>query len=286
MKSQNSPLIPSLLNRRFFLLSAGSFALSTLVASCRSTPSANNSGVTRLRVGISSIIPQGEILEFAQKALGGPAGLDIQIVEFGDFVLPNFALRDKELDANYYQHVPFMEDFSKQHGIPLVSVAPISLSPLGLYSKRLKSLSELQNGAKISLSNDVTNLGRALKFLEANDLLKLKGDNSTRLTTKNIVENPKNIRLVELDASLLPRSLDDVDLSVISSGSALRVDLVPSRDALVLETAENNPYANVLAVLKGRETDPNIQTLAQILTSPQVKRFIEEKYEGSVLPAS
>lgn len=284
MKKNDPSPIPPLLNRRFFLIAASSFTLSTVIASCRSNSPGGNGGENRLRVGAGAV-PNGEILKYVKDNLATPAGLEITYIEFNDFVLPNLALRDKEIDANFFQHVPFMEDFGKQHNIDLVAVVPVSINPLGLYSRKIKSLSEVSDGAKVSIPSDLTNLGRSLKLLEANNLLELRSGAGISTTTQDIVKNPKNIQLVELEAAQLARALEDVELGVVNGGNAIRVGLIPAKDALALESGKNNPYANVLAVLRGRETDPNIVKLGQLLTSPEVKKFIEDKYQGSVIAA-
>lgn len=230
-------------------------------------------------------MPHGEILKYVKDNLASAAGLNIEIVEFTDYVQPNLALNDKQIDANYFQHVPYMEDFGKQRGIDMVSVVAVHIEPLGLYSKKIKALSEVSNGAQIAVPNDATNLGRSLKLLQDNQLLQLKSGAGVAATKADIKQNPKNLKLVELEAAQLPRSLDDTDLAIINGNYALEVGLNPDKDALALEKAEGNPYANVLAVLRGRETDPNIQELGKLLTSPEVKKFIEEKYKGAVIPA-
>lgn len=292
MRKRNKSANVPLLNRRFFLLSAGSFAATTLIASCSAPNNAPSGGGTagtpsspaKLKVGVSPV-PHGEILKYVKENLAPAAGLDIDIVEFSDFVLPNLALQDKTLDANYFQHVPYMEDFGKQRGIDLVKVVPVHIEPLGLYSKKIKSLSEVKDGAKVSIPNDATNLGRALKLLEANNLLKLKSGAGVGATLNDIESNPKKLNFIQLEAAQLPRALDDVDFGVVNGNFALAVGFVPEKDALALESAKDNPYANVLAVLRGRENDPNIIKLGQLLNTPEVKKFIDEKYQGSVIAA-
>ncbi|WNZ27059.1 ABC transporter substrate-binding protein [Leptolyngbya sp. NK1-12] len=278
------------LNRRFFLIAAGSFIASTF-ASC--TPSQENASVggsaspaanATLKVGVNPV-PHGEILKFVKDNLASAAGLNIEIVEFTDYVQPNLALNDKQLDANYFQHVPYMEDFGKQRGIDMVFVAGVHIEPLGLYSKKIKSLSEVSNGAQLAVPNDATNLGRSLKLLQDNQLLQLKSGAGVEATTADIQQNAKNLKLVELEAAQLPRSLDDVDLAIVNGNYALEVGLNPAKDALALEKAAGNPYANGLVVLRGRENDANIQQLGKLLTSPEVKQFINDKYQGAVIAA-
>lgn len=272
------------MNRRFFLLTAGSFAATTVVAGCGATQSGGgNAGSNTLRVGVNPV-PHGEILAYVRDNLAASEGLDIQVVEFSDYVLPNTALNDGQLEANYFQHVPYMEDFAKQRGLNLVFVKGVHLEPLGLYSKKVTVLSEVPEGAQVSVPNDATNLGRALKLLEDNGLLTLKGGAGVNATKQDIETNPKNLNLVELEAAQLPRALDDVEIGVVNGNYALEVGLNPAQDALALEKTDGNPYANGLVVLSGRENDPNIQKLAQLLNSDQVRAFINDKYQGAVIP--
>lgn len=277
------------LNRRFFLLAASSFTFTTLV-SCTTqsdsttAPSNVSASPITLKIGVSPV-PHGEILKYVKDNLATAAGLNLDIVEFTDYVQPNIALNDKQIDANYFQHVPYMEDFGKQKGIDMVSVIAVHIEPLGLYSRKIKSLTEVKDGAQLAVPNDATNLGRSLKLLQDNNLLQLKNSAGVAATKQDIEKNPKNLKLVELEAAQLPRSLDDVDLAVINGNYAIETGLNPAKDALATESAKNNPYANVLAVLRGRETDANIQKLGKLLTSPQVKKFIDEKYKGAVIAA-
>ncbi|MBV8887615.1 MAG: methionine ABC transporter substrate-binding protein, partial [Chroococcidiopsidaceae cyanobacterium CP_BM_RX_35] len=176
---------------------------------------AQQSAEAVLKVGASPV-PHAEILRFVKNKLTTPAGLNLNIIEFSDYVQPNLALNDKQIDANYFQHVPYMEDFGKQHKIDMVAVVAVHVEPLGLYSKKVKSLSEVKSNATIAIPNDVTNLGRSLKLLQANQLLKLKRSAGVTEIKQDIEQNPKNLKFVELEAAQLPRSLDDVDLSVIN----------------------------------------------------------------------
>ncbi len=245
---------------------------------------AANPALIKLKVGASPV-PHAEILQFVKDNLAAKAGLDLEIVQFTDYVQPNLALQDGQIDANYFQHVPYMEDFAKQHNLDLVAVAKVHIEPLGIYSKKIKSLSEIPDKAVVAIPNDATNSGRALHLLEANGLLKLKDSASISATVQDIAENPKNLQIKELEAAQLPRSLDDTTISVINGNYALDAGFTPSKDALALESGVNNPYANVLTVLKGHESDPGIVKLAALLNSPEVKQFIQDKYQGSVIPA-
>lgn len=266
--------------------------LAVILSACGAAPEATTAPaaepaageVIKLKIGASPV-PHSDILRFVKDNLAADAGLDIEIIEFTDYVQPNLALRDGQIDANFFQHTPYMNDFSAEHGFEMVSAVAVHIEPLGIYSKNVTTLDEVPDGAVVAIPNDATNGGRALSLLAANGLITLKEGAGTSATVNDIVENPKNLEISELEAAQLARSLEDTTLAVINGNYALDAGLIPSEDALALESGEDNPYANILTVLKGKETDPGIQKLAELLTSPEVKQFIEEKYQGSVLPA-
>ena len=253
------------------------------VATSAGTP-AGSQGLIHVKIGVSPV-PHGDIINFIKQNLAPAAGLDIEVVEFTDYVQPNLALQDGTLDANYFQHVPYLNDFNQQHGTDLVPVVAVHIEPLGIYSRKIKSLSQVPDGAVVTIPNDATNGGRALNLLAANGLITLKEGVGYNATVNDISANPKHLQITELEAAQLVRSLEDTTLSVINGNYALEGGLSPKTDALALESAENNPYANVLVVKKGHENDPGIQILAKLLTSPEVKKFIDDKYNGSVIPA-
>ena len=241
--------------------------------------------IIQLTIGVSPV-PHGDILKFIQENLAENAGLDLTIVEFTDYVQPNLALADGQLDANYFQHVPYLDDFNQEHGLHIVPVVGIHIEPLGIYSKKITSLTELPEEAIVAIPNDATNGGRALRLLEANGLITLKSDAGFIATVQDITDNPKNIKIEELEAAQLVRVLEDVTAAVINGNYAIEAGFVPATDALALESGENNPYANVLAVNEGHENDQGIQILAGLLTSPEVVTFIEEQFAGSVIPVA
>ena len=210
--------------------------------------------------------------------------MNLKVVEFSDYVQPNMALSDKSLDANFFQHKPYLDDFVKQHNLKLVSYVPVFIAPIAIYSKTLKKPSDIAEGATVSIPNDPTNGGRALAILEKAGLLKLKEGVGVLATANDIVDNPKNLKITEAEAAMLPRTLDDVDLAVINSNFAMEAKLNPTKDALFIE-AKDSPYANIVAVRKGDENRPEIQKLMKALNSPEVKKFIEEKYQGAIIPA-
>ncbi|MEV8067543.1 MULTISPECIES: MetQ/NlpA family ABC transporter substrate-binding protein [unclassified Streptomyces] len=231
--------------------------------------------------------PQGEILTYVKDHLAAKAGLKLEVKEFTDYVTPNTAVQQGQVDANYFQHKPYLDDFNKKNGTDIVPVpgGTVHLEPLGVYSKSLKKLTDLKQGATVALPNDTTNEARALKLLEANGVLKLKSGAGYDATPKDVTDNPKGLKFKELEAAQLPRSLGDVDAAVINGNYALEAKLSPAKDALAAESAQGNPYANFLAVKKGNEKDPRVVKLAKLLTSPEVKKFIEDKYDGAVVPA-
>ncbi|KXG75220.1 D-methionine-binding lipoprotein MetQ [Fervidicola ferrireducens] len=235
-----------------------------------------------IKVGASPV-PHAEILEVVKPILE-KEGINLEIVEFTDYVQPNLKLAEKELDANYFQHIPYLEEFSKEHNLDLTYIAKVHIEPMGAYSQKIKNLNELKEGATVAIPNDPTNAGRALLLLQTAGLIKLKPEAGIKATVGDIVENPKGLKITELEAATLPRVLPDVDLAVINTNYALEAGLVPTKDALIIEDA-NSPYVNVLVVRKGDESRPELKKLAEALNSPEVKKFIEEKYQGAVVPA-
>ena len=238
-----------------------------------------------IKVG-ASVTPHAEILGVAKELLA-KEGYTLEIVEFNDYVLPNTSVEDGELDANYFQHRKYLADFNEENGTHLVEVVPVHYEPFGIYAGKTKSLEELADGAKIAVPNDGTNEGRALLLLEAQGLIKLKENVGFTATKLDIVENPKNLEIQELDAAQLVRALGDVDLAVINGNYAIQGGLNAGKDALAVEDKDSEAtqtYANVLAVKEGHEKDAGILALAKVLQSEEVKKFIEENYDGAVIP--
>lgn len=238
------------------------------------------SAQTTLKVGASPV-PHAEILEFIQPALA-EEGLNLEIIVFTDYVQPNLALDNGDIDANYFQHVPYQEQFSADHGLKLTALGGVHVEPIGLYSDKHASLDELPEGAQIGIPNDPSNAGRALLLLQAAGLLELAENAGLDATPLDITANPKNFRFVELEAAQLPRSLADTAASVINTNYALEAGLNPLEDALVIEGADS-PYVNVLTVRAGEEDNPAFSQLLDALTSEAVREFIEETYEGAVV---
>ena len=226
-------------------------------------------------------VPHAEILEVV-KPLLAKEGYTLDIKVFNDYVIPNKVTDSGEIDANFFQHSPYLAEFNKNQGTKLVSVGNIHIEPMGIYSKKVKSLSELKEGDTVAIPNDATNGGRALDVLATAGLIKL---NDVALKTKlDIVENPKNLKFTELEAAQLPRVIEDFTLAVINTNYALSAGLNPSSDALALESA-NSPYANIIVVKAGNETSAKTQALIKAVKSDDVKKFITEKYKGAIVPA-
>lgn len=238
-------------------------------------------GAQTVTIGATPV-PHAEILEFVKPLLAAE-GIQLNIVEFTDYVLPNLALADGELDANFFQHVPYLESFSADHNLNLEVLVPVHIEPIGVYSNKAGSLGDLGNRAQIGIPNDATNGGRALLLLEAAGLIGLKDGVGITGTVFDVTSNPRNIRFTELEAAILPRALTDLDAAIINTNYALEAGLVPLEDALVIED-ERSPYANIVVVRAGDGTNPALQRVAQVLTSPAVRDFILDKYEGAVVP--
>ena len=231
--------------------------------------------------------PHAEILNAAKDALKAE-GYTLNVVEFTDYVQPNTALVDGDLDANYFQHQPYLDSFNAQNGTELSGVAVIHYEPFGIYAGKSASLDAIPEKGTVLVPNDLTNEARALLLLEAQGLITLKEDAGLEATKNDIVENPKNLDIVEIEAAQLPRSLQDVDLAVINGNYAIAAGLKVA-DALVCEDSESigaTTYGNVVAVQKGHENDEKIKALVDALKSGEVKKFIEETYEGAVVPLS
>ncbi|MEU3110855.1 metal ABC transporter substrate-binding protein [Streptomyces albidoflavus] len=266
---------------------AGALTLGLTLTACGSGSGPDDaSGAEGPLVVGATPTPAGEILEYVRKNLAKDAGLDLDIKEFTDYVLPNTALQEGTLDANLYQHKPYLDEFNQSKGTELVALDEIYLPPTGVYSEKVKDITDLRKGATVAVPNDVTNEGRALNLLAEEGLIELKKGAGADASPSDIAKNPKNITIKELDPAQLPRSLSDVDAAAINNNFALDAGLSPREDAILLEEAKDNPYNNVLAVKKGNENDPRVKKLAELLTSPEVKKFIEDTYKGSVIPAT
>jgi D-methionine transport system substrate-binding protein len=267
-----------------WLLLAFSVIFAIVVAACGNQEPANEEATNKtkvLKVGATQV-PHAEILNYV-KPLLKKQGVDLQVQVFQDYVLPNKAVEEGQLDANFFQHIPWLETTNKENGYHLTKVTGVHIEPMGVYSQQVKDKANIPAGATIAVPNATSEITRALLLLHANDVIKL--DNTTgEKTAKNIVSNPKNIEIKPLEPAMLPRVLDQVDLAVINTNYALQANLSPLQDALFIEN-EKSPYVNVLATRQGKETDDRIKKLAEVLHSEEVKKFIHDNYKGAVVPA-
>ena len=231
----------------------------------------------------ASPVPHAEILEFVKPALA-KEGVNLKVKVFTDYVQPNVQVAEKRLDANFFQHQPYLDEFNKSKGTNLVSVAAVHLEPLGAYSSKYKKLDELKDGATVVIPNDATNGGRALLLLDKAGLIKLKDSKNILSTPKDIVENKKNLKFRELEAATIPRVLTQVDLALINTNYALEAKLNPEKDALVIEGSDS-PYVNILVARPDDKDSEDMKKLVAALHTPEVKAFILEKYKGAILPA-
>lgn len=237
-----------------------------------------------IKVG-ASITPHAEILRSVSDDLE-KQGYKLEVVEYNDYIIPNTALESGELDANYIQHLPYLEDFNKENGTHIVSVADIHYEPFGIYAGKSDTLKDLKDGAVIAIPNDTTNEARALLLLQDQGLIKLKENAGLTATVKDIEKNPKNLDIKELEAAQVPKALPDVDVAAINTNYALEAGLKLS-DALAAEKADSlaaKTYANIIAVKEGNEQEAKIKALIDAVKSEKVKKFINDEYEGAVVP--
>ena len=244
--------------------------------------SANNASAASQTITVGATpVPHAEILEFVKADLANE-GFELVVKEFNDYVQPNLATDSGELDANFFQHIPYLEEFNKNKGTALVSVAGIHLEPMGVYSRKYSSFTIVSDGVSIAVPNDPTNESRALDIIAKTGVVTFK--ESALKTPLDIVSNPKNIVFKELEAAQMPRALDDTDFAVINSNFAMAAELKPTKEALVMED-KSSPYVNVLVVKAGNEESAKTKALIKALQSEKVKAFIDEKYQGAVVPA-
>jgi D-methionine transport system substrate-binding protein len=231
----------------------------------------------------ATAVPHAEILEFVKPQLA-KEGVDLNVKVFSDYVQPNVQVSQGQMDANFFQHQPYLTEFNKARGTDLVAVASVHLEPLGIYSSKYKSLEEVPGGAQVVIPNDATNGGRALLLLQGAKLITLKDPGNILATVKDISANPKDLKIRELEAATLPRVLTQVDLALINTNYALQAKLDPQKDALMIE-GPGSPYVNILVARPDNKDSPAMQKLAAALHSPEVKQFIDEKYKGAIVPA-
>lgn len=272
--------------KRFLVILGCLIFIAGILAGCGSKPAQETAGDSnapaKLVVGATAK-PHAEILEVVKPILQKD-NVDLEIKVFTDYVLLNPALKDKQIDANYFQHLPYLDDYNAKNNANLSWTVKVHTEPMGVYSKKVAELDKLADGASVGIPNDATNGGRALAVLEQAGLLKLKEGAGITATDKDIVENPKNLKINMMDAAMLPRALEDLDVCVINSNYALEANLNPVNDSIFTEV-KDSPFANILAVRPEDKDKESIKKLGQALQSPEVKKFIEDNYKGSVIPA-
>ncbi|MFE6665594.1 MetQ/NlpA family ABC transporter substrate-binding protein [Streptomyces sp. NPDC057697] len=278
-------------NIKITAAAAATAALALGLTACGTSSDPGAKGETGAKADTSKALvvaasptPHADILDFVKKNLAEKAGLKLEVKEFTDYVLPNTATETGQVDANFFQHQPYLDDFNKKKNTHLVSVGTVHLEPLGLYSKKVKDLKDIKAGQTVAIPNDTTNEGRALQLLADNGLITLKDGVGTSAKLSDITDK-KGLEFKELEAATVPRALGDVDAAVINGNYAIEAGLKPAKNALALEKADGNPYANIIAVKKGNEKDPRVQKLVKLLHSDEVKKFIDDTYQGSVIPA-
>ncbi|MCA3235331.1 MAG: MetQ/NlpA family ABC transporter substrate-binding protein [Cupriavidus sp.] len=235
-----------------------------------------------IKIGVTGG-PHAQIMEQVKK-VAAKDGLNIQLVEFSDYIQPNAALAAGDLDANSYQHLPYLEAQIKDRGYKFTHVAFTVTFPMGVYSKKIKSLDQIRQGARVGVPNDPTNGGRGLLLLQSKGLIKLRPDAGLKATPLDIVENPKKIKIVELDAAKLPRSLDDLDAAAINGNYAESAGLSPTRDAIAME-GPKGPYANLIAIRAADKDKPWVAKLVKAYHSPEIKQYVQSTFKESVITA-
>lgn len=247
---------------------------------CGKKEAANTEDKKTIVIGATAE-PHAQILEQVKPILE-KKGYTLEIKVFNDYALLNPSIEDGQLDANFFQHVPYLEEFNKKKGTKLTYTAKVHLEPMGVYSQKIKDLKELKDGATVAVPNDPTNEARALRLLAREGIIKLK--DQELLTKLDITENPKKIEIKELDAAQLPRTLTDVDAAVINTNYALPAGLNPTKDALAIED-KDSPYANVIAVKEENKDKAYIKALSEAVNTPEIKKYIEEQYKGAIIPS-
>lgn len=283
--------------KKIFTLLLALTLLTSLVACNNSTGNTNNDKAetgsetktetktdddNKIIIGVSPV-PHAEITE-ALKDEFAKEGLDVEVKVFDDYVQPNLALDQGDIDANYFQHIPYLINFAKERGLNLENLGSVHIEPMGLYSDKIKSLDELKDGDEVLIPSDPSNGRRALLLLEKNGLITLKDDTKEDITEKDIDQNTKNLKFTPIEAANIPNVYKDAALAAINTNFALGAGLNPSADALALED-KDSPYANIIAVRKGDETKDKFQKLIKVFQSDACKKFIEDTYKGEIYPA-
>ena len=283
--------------KKIFTLLLALTLLTSLVACNKSTGNTNKNDAetntetktetqtdddNKIIIGVSPV-PHAEITE-ALKDEFAKEGIEVEVKVFDDYVQPNLALDQGDIDANFFQHIPYLENFSKERGLNLENLGSVHIEPMGLYSDKINSLDELKDGDEVLIPSDPSNGRRALLLLEKNGLITLKDDTKEDITEKDIDQNTKNLKFTPIEAANIPNVYKDAALAAINTNFALGAGLNPSADALALED-KDSPYANVIAVRKGEETKDKFQKLIKVFQSEACKKFIEDTYKGEIYPA-
>jgi D-methionine transport system substrate-binding protein len=271
---------------RTLLIALSALVAVLVLAACGGSDSKSSSADAPLKVGASPV-PHAQILDYIAKNLAPQAGLKLQVVSYDDYVQPNVALQEGKLDVNYFQHKPYLAQQVKDNPAykDFVALAPEHLEPLGIYSKKVKDVQAVKQGGTVTLSNDPANEARGLKLLQQAGLITLKPGAGLDATPADVASNLKGLKFKTIAPANLPRTLADADLAIINGNYAIEAKLDPATDALVLESPKDNPYANLLVARKDDVSDPRVKKLEQLLHSAQVKKYIEDTYKGSVIPA-
>lgn len=274
-------------NKRLSAIVLAFTAISTLALGACGTSSKTASGDSKTITIAATPTPHAEILNKQVKQLLEKDGYKLVVKEFTDYVQPNTATEEGEVDANYFQHLPYLDNFNKEKGTHLVSVAAVHFEPFGLYPGKTKNLKALPDKAVVAVPNDPTNEARALLLLQDAGLIKLKNPKDINATPKDIVSNPKNLQFKELEAAIVPTVLKDVDVAALNGNYAIQAGFNPSKDTLVTEKADGlaaQTYANIIAVKEGKQKDAKIQALLKAIKSSNVRNYIKATYKGAVLP--
>ncbi len=266
---------------RTFRIKIFKVMLAVLAFGAMSISNAEESRIREIKVGATPI-PHAQILKFIIPILK-QEGVELKVVDFTDYITPNLALADKSLDANFIQHKPFLDKINNDRKLNLINIAKVHIEPIGAYSRKIKSIDELSNGALITVPNDSTNMGRALILLHNNGIIKLKDSGNLHATEFDIIENPKNVRIKPVEAALLSKTLQDASLAIINGNYAMQANL-RAKDALIIEDSRS-PYANILVVRAGDENKDDIIKLKKALQSKEVRQFIRDTYKGEIVPA-
>lgn len=257
-------------------------ALSLFAAGCGGSDSKQADSKKEIKIGVTAG-PHAEVMEEVAKE-AKKQGINIKVVEFNDFVQPDKALSEGDLDMNSYQHQPYLDNMVKKQGMKLTSIGKTILMPMAVYSHKYKNLKDVPDGAQVTIPNDPSNGGRGLLLIQQAGLIKLKNGTDVNASVADIIENPKNLKFVELDAAQISRSLDDTDVACVNTNYAIPAGLNPQKDAVLVES-KDSPYACVLAVRQGDENNETYKKILAIYQSDPIRKFIEDKYKGSILPA-